>query len=111
MTIIPVDQSSVDCGAHLIDKAEGNRILLAFEFLENSSLTRYSSKSPEDLVEGPREKRLEMVPSRQDSCNLDCCDKNKFEGKSRFLGFSTKDMEKEILKFFQSLRSKNGKTH
>ena len=111
LAIIPADQSSVDCGAHLIDKAEGNRLFLAFEVLENSSLIRYSSKSPEDLVEGPREKRLEMVPSRQNSCNPDCWDKNKFEGFSRFLGYSTKDMEKEILKFFQSLRSKNGKTH
>ena len=51
-----------------------------------------------------------MVPSRKDSCNPDCRDKNKFEEFDRFLGFSTTSMEKEILKFFQSLRSEKGKT-
>ena len=51
-----------------------------------------------------------MVPSREDSCNPDCWDKNKFEEFSRFLGFSTIGMQKEILKFFQSLRSEKGKT-
>ena len=114
LAIIPADQSSVDCGAHLIDKAEGIRPLPAIETLENSPLIRYPSKNPKESVGPssvkPREKRLEMVPSRKDSCNPDCWDKNKFEEFDRFLGFSTTSMEKEILKFFQSLRSDKGKT-
>ena len=114
MTIIPVDQSSVDCGAHLINKAEGIGPLPVIEALENSPLIRYLSKNPKESVGPssvePKEKRLEMVPSRKDSCNPDCWDKNKFEEFSRFLGFSTTGMEKEILKFVQSLWSEKGKT-
>ena len=114
LAIIPTDQSSIDCGAHLIDKAEGIGPLSAIEALENSPLIRYPSKNPKESMGPssvePREKRLEMVPSRKDSCNPNCWDKNKFEEFNRFLGFSTTAMEKEILKFFQSLRSEKGKT-
>ena len=114
MAIIPANQSSVDCRGHLIDKAEDIGPLSTIEALENSPLIRYLSKNPKESVGPssvePREKRLEMVPSRKDSCNSDCWDKNKFEEFSRFLGFSTTGMEKEILKFFQSLWSEKGKT-
>ena len=51
LTIIPVDQSSVDCGAHLIDKAEGIGPLSAIQS-ENSPLIRYLSKNPKESV-GP----------------------------------------------------------
>ena len=113
LTIIPADRSSVDCGVHLIDKVEGIRPLPAIQS-ENSPLIRYPRKNPEESVGPssvePKEKQLEMVPSRKDSNNPDCWDKNKFEEFSRFFGFSTTGMEKEILKFFQSLRSEKGKT-
>ena len=90
LAIIPADQSSIDCGAHLIDKVEGIGPLSTIEALENSPLIRYPSKNPKESVGPfsvePREKRPEMVPSRKDSCNPDCLDKNKFEEFSRFLG-------------------------
>ena len=75
LAITPTNQSSVDYGAHPIDKAEGNWLLPTFEAMENSSLIRYPSKNLEEPVGpssvGPKEKQLEMVPSRQDSCNPD----------------------------------------
>ena len=49
LAIIPADQSSVDCGAHLIDKAKGIGPLPTIEALENSPLIRYPSKNPRSL--------------------------------------------------------------
>ena len=76
LAIIPTDQSSADCGAHMIDKAEGFGPLPAIEALENFPLNSYLSKNPKESVGPssvePREKRVEMVPSRKDSCKPDC---------------------------------------
>ena len=79
----------------------------------NTSSVRDLDKSFRELAglfaEGLRGKGLELVPHTQDRGSLDSWDKSKFDEFSRLLGFSTKGMEKTILKFFQNIWSKREK--
>ena len=53
----------------------------------------------------------ELIQSHPNDSEMTEWDKNKFEVFSKFLGFFTLGMEKEIAKFFNNLRSKREKIH
>ena len=46
------------------------------------------------------EVRLDMVLVQEEESDLDDWDKSKFEEFSKFLGFSTKGLERDIVRFF-----------
>ena len=49
------------------------------------------------------EVRLDMVLVQEEESDLDDWDKSNFEEFSKFLGFSTKGLERDIVRFFRNL--------
>ena len=93
------------------ESVEGQGALVVGEILEDMPMGKGLDNSPKDSVGycevGIQEEGLELLPILEDVCCLDFWNKSKFKDFSKFIGFSTTKMEKDILKFFQKLsRSK-----